>query len=409
MADPDVRPPSKTRSPWSSPTEVLAKLRRRWNSGEFLSAYANGKLWEPIPIGLRGPSSSELGSNFGAAQDWVRLWERSAHRHSIRIEYVSIGGRTVGANQVPRQVWIDSYANLWRLLQVKQEVHRFEHVVDGTRHGAPRLLDWVIAHPMKVLGIGDDWERIAATVIWIDDKSVQGMYLRQVDVPGVDTKFIEGYRSLLAELLDQQLPLDRVDPLVPRANFEGRYGFQTKPDYVRFRSLSDRDDPDEAFSELTVRAAELAMGPRSESTVFIVENEITYLALPSVPDAIAIFGGGYAVSVLKLLPWLRDRKLVYWGDLDTHGFAILNQVRSHHPHAKSLLMDRATLLEHESQWVREPTPTNAHLNHLTPDEEELYRDLVEDMYQPSLRLEQERIGYGAIQRAIKSSVDSSLR
>jgi len=133
-----------------------------------------------------------------------------------------------------------------------------------------------------------------------------------------------------------------------------------------------------------------------------VENEITYLALPNVADAIAIFGGGYAVSVLKLLPWLRDRNLVYWGDLDTHGFAILNQVRTHHPHARSLLMDRVTLLEHESQWVREPRPTNVHLTHLTPEEDELYRDLVEDIYQPSLRLEQERIGFGAIQRALES-------
>jgi hypothetical protein len=99
------------------------------------------------------------------------------------------------------------------------------------------------------------------------------------------------------------------------------------------------------------------------------------LALPNVADAIAIFGGGYAVSVLKLLAWLRDRNLVYWGDLDTHGFAILDQVRTHHPHARSPLMDRVTLLEHESQWVREPRPTNLHLTHLTPERASLIATL----------------------------------
>jgi len=36
------------------------------------------------------------------------------------------------------------------------------------------------------------------------------------------------------------------------------------------------------------------------------------------PDAIAIFGGGYAVSVLRLLPWLRERDLAYWHQI-THG------------------------------------------------------------------------------------------
>ena len=52
--------------------------------------------------------------------------------------------------------------------------------------------------------------------------------------------------------------------------------------------------------------------------------------------------------------------------------------------------------------MREPRPTNVHLTHLTPEEDELYRDLVEDLYKPSLRLEQERIGFGAIQRALES-------
>lgn len=70
-------------------------------------------------------------------------------------------------------------------------------------------------------------------------------------------------------------------------------------------------------------------------------------------------------------------------------------------------MDRVTLLEHESQWVRELAPTNVDLIHLTPDEHELYRDLVEDMYMPSVRLEQERIRYGAVQRALESSAESA--
>jgi hypothetical protein len=52
--------------------------------------------------------------------------------------------------------------------------------------------------------------------------------------------------------------------------------------------------------------------------------------------------------------------------------------------------------------VRERRQTNVPLTHLTPEEDEFYRDLVEDIYQPSLRLEQEGIGFGAIQRALKS-------
>jgi len=49
----------------------------------------------------------------------------------------------------------------------------------------------------------------------------------------------------------------------------------------------------------------------------------------------------------------------YWGDLDTHGFAILNQLRAWLPQTRSFLMDRQTLVEHRDRWGREPAPTAA--------------------------------------------------
>ncbi len=131
-----------------------------------------------------------------------------------------------------------------------------------------------------------------------------------------------------------------------------------------------------------------------------MENEITYLAFPPVPNAVVMFGGGYALSRLTSLTWLDDRALVYWGDIDTHGFAILHQFRARFPHVRSMLMDRATLLAHQAQWVVEAGPVNAHLDRLTADEADLYRELVEGALGPSLRLEQERVRFSAILSAI---------
>jgi hypothetical protein len=151
------------------------------------------------------------------------------------------------------------------------------------------------------------------------------------------------------------------------------------------------------FSELTVLADELAAAPVPASSVYVVENEITYLAFPPADDAVVMLGGGYALSGLRSLTWLHDRDLIYWGDIDTHGFAILNRLRQAFPQARSMLMDRATLLAHEIQWVREPKPVNAALPLLDGDEAALYRDLVEDVLGPSVRLEQERVSFSAIE------------
>jgi hypothetical protein len=106
------------------------------------------------------------------------------------------------------------------------------------------------------------------------------------------------------------------------------------------------------------------------------------------------------VNALEPLGWLTGLDLVYWGDIDTHGFAILNRLRHRFGHARSMLMDRVTLLAHRGQWVTEPRPTAATLDLLDAEEAELYRDLVEGALGPSVRLEQERIRFAAIEQAL---------
>jgi hypothetical protein len=77
------------------------------------------------------------------------------------------------------------------------------------------------------------------------------------------------------------------------------------------------------------------------------------------------------VSVLEPLGWLAGLDLVYWGDIDTHGFTILDRLRRLFPHARSMLMDRGTLLAHRTQWVTEPNPSAGPLNLLDAEEAQL--------------------------------------
>jgi hypothetical protein len=113
-----------------------------------------------------------------------------------------------------------------------------------------------------------------------------------------------------------------------------------------------------------------------------------------------LFGDGYAVNILARLDWLAALDLTYWGDLDTHGFAILNRLRSRLPHVRSILMDRETLLAHQSQWVTEKVPTKAMLELLTPAEQDLYQDLINGTFGPAIRLEQERVSFAALEHAL---------
>jgi hypothetical protein len=382
--------------PWTRPADVREVVRRKWP--DLLTAFMTGAPWEPLDVPLRGPGPGEIGERLAEVQDWAAEWERAGHG-PLRVEYKKIGGRLVGANQIPSRVWLDGYDQAWELLGTRREVRKLTELAEQAKAECPRVVSWLERRPVRALDLAAAWPRLLATVRWIDASQLAGMYVRQVDVPGVDTKFIEKHRRVLIDLLDLQLDPARIDRAAP--DFEGRYGFARKPAYVRLRTAI----PGARFSELAVRAAELAATDLPGVTrAYIVENEITYLAFPLVPEAIVIFGGGYAVDLLESLAWLADLDLVYWGDLDTHGFAILNRLRHRFARARSILMDRDTLLAHQSQWVTEPTPTRAVLDRLTAPEQELYTDLVDGTFGPAIRLEQERVSFAALKQALGSGV-----
>ncbi len=129
------------------------------------------------------------------------------------------------------------------------------------------------------------------------------------------------------------------------------------------------------------------------ASAVIVENETTFLTVPVPRRGVTIFGEGFRVSRAGRLPWLAKVPVHYWGDLDTHGFAILDQLRAWLPQTRSFLMDEQTLLQHRERWVAEPSPTTADLTRLTAAERGVYEDLVTDRYGDRVRLEQERVDW----------------
>jgi len=98
--------------------------------------------------------------------------------------------------------------------------------------------------------------------------------------------------------------------------------------------------------------------------------------------------------MLATLPWVMRAQCTYWGDVDTHGLAILSRARSKMPHLESALMDEHTLLSHRDLWVSEDQQYAApELPLLTPAEQSLYSGLKQQRWGVNVRLEQERIAW----------------
>jgi hypothetical protein len=336
--------------------------------------------------------------------DTVRAWiaELSALPH-YRVEMRELRHRVLGTNQVPGAVWVDTLDDALDTLGKRREAGRFAALVERTRERQPLLLEWITRKPLKVLELADVWDHLLDVVDWVKMHPRPGVYLRQVDIAGVHSKFIEAHRGVLIQWLDQVLPPEVVDTTASGVSgFVRRYGFRDKPQRIRLRALDPAHAlfPGSGGADITLDSESFARLAPTASRVFITENEINYLAFPQVPDSLLIFGAGYGFEALGQAAWLTRCQVFYWGDIDTHGFAILDQLRTYFPHARTLLMDRATLLAFEAQWGVEDKQTLRDLSRLNVEECALYDDLRDNRLSSNLRLEQERIGFGWVEAAL---------
>ena len=377
-----------------TPKEVHTQLTRKFQNKhrEWLQVQVAQEvhlsLW-PLEINLGVPTEQEALRQPDGVLSWVHAWQ------SWQGAGVLVWGerrwRSLGTQRVPERLLLEGPADVavW-----VGESARWARALDRYAAFVERwpVLDGVVARYFNVLADYSDvdFTRLIEMLTWISEHPDSNLFPRQLPIAGVDSKWLDGRKALVAELLAHL----QSDPLGSR-DFFLRCGLRPLPQLMRLRvldpllrhqlgGLGDISAPLEQISALNL----------SVTRVFIVENLQTGLAFDELPGAVVIMRLGYAVDVLGQLPWLANKKCFYWGDLDTHGFAILSRARSYLPELQTLMMDEHTLLSHQPLWGEEKDPHLAlNLPNLFASEQLLYEKLKQNKLGQNVRLEQERISW----------------
>ncbi|NJA04752.1 hypothetical protein HC024_03185 [Methylococcaceae bacterium WWC4] len=380
---------------WTLPIELRAELDKRWQRGQILTESLAPSGLFPLRIPLKSPSPAQLAADFTAVQVWVEPWLAVDAKH-FAVEWRDINHRLSGRNRLPAAVVFDKPDDAAAYLKKAKELAVFGQLAASLVDDFAALRPWLLKYPLRVLEHADEWQKLLSVAGWVVKHPRPGIYLRQISLPGIDSKFIESRKKLLGEWLDLLSPAAAIDTAQTGVTgFEARYGFLAKPATIRFRLLDSRLRI-AGLSDLTVTAGEFATLNLQVKRVFVTENDVNGLAFPNVQGGMVIFGRGYGFDALAQVEWLKDKEIHYWGDIDTHGFAILSQFRQYFPQTRSLLMDQATLLAHRESWVAETAPGRADLSGLTFEESALYDALRDNRFGQNLRLEQEYVGFAAL-------------
>ncbi|MCY7325203.1 MAG: DUF2220 family protein [Microbacteriaceae bacterium] len=342
----------------------------------------------PLTINLQPPPGAEALDRVAELREWSAAWHDFAGHG--RVEFATKRFRYVGTQSVPLRLSLEQPADVagfvgstahWRTLlgRLGELVAEWPDMSRPDAAAVRRLLD--VPAP--------SWSPIVGFLRWSANLDLSELLPRQIAFPGVDSKWFDQNRPLLVAL---------------RAAGAGDRPLETRQLHsrvlVRVLDHSLRAQVG-GLGEFAAPAAELARLGWAPTEVIISENLQSAYSFGERPGCVVLAAQGYAVEVYGELPWLQHAHVRYWGDLDTHGFAILNRLRHHLPRVDSVLMDARTLLAHRSLWAREEKPQSAQLPLLTASEREAY-DLV--LSEPNTRLEQERLPWGVVEAAFDVSL-----
>lgn len=345
-------------------------------------------VW-PLEVTLGIPTENQALKQIEDVRTWVAAWQSWHGPGSLG--WSDRRWRRLGVQRLPGKLFLNGpdevaqwagEADRWRRAR-----HRYTRLVEKW----PQFCAMLPRYSDVLSDYGDvDFRRLVEVITWLEENPLSGLYPRQLPVRGLDSKWLEKRKGLVAALLDALRDTSPGD-----TGFHERCGLSAPPPLVRLRLLDEElRQCVGGLSDFSVPLQQLSGLRLPASTVYIVENLQTGLAFDDLPGSVVIMQLGYGVDVLGRLPWLADVRCVYWGDLDTHGFAILNRARSKLPGLESVLMDEQTLISHRDLWVDEKEQHAAEtLPLLTDAEQAVYQGLKRNIWGQQVRLEQERIAW----------------
>jgi hypothetical protein len=390
------------------PEDVQKQLLRRFKNKhrEWLAASRDDDLSEEgswsLEVNLGVPTENQALKQVEDVRAWVSAWQSWCGLGSLF--WSDRRWRSLGTQRVPEKLVLGSPSEVAQWIGEADRWGRAQQRYGKIIGRWPLLADKLARYFDLLADYSEvDYRRLIDMVVWIEQNPASNLYPRQLPVSGLDSKWLEGRKAVLADIVDAVRGESSSE-----GDFFQRCGLKAPPQLIRLRILDDNlRQQVGGLGDISASWEQLAELKISAVNVFIVENLQTGLAFDDLPGSVIIMQLGYGVDVLGRLPWVAKAPCVYWGDLDTHGFAILNRARTYLPELKSILMDEETLRSHQDLWVEEKTQHGAEtLPLLTDHEQTVYRGIKYNKWGQNIRLEQERIAWdivwGVVQRMILS-------
>ncbi len=370
-----------------SPATIKDRCQKTWKEFLLFCIHNDPKVFFPLEVNRISKVKSKdiliRFSEYLKEIDELKSNSEEVVPLGYRVVWREHTFQKVGSQRIPDKVFIPSLESYLFITDKISEFEVFANNLNTIKLKLPILVNWVTKDPIRITK-DIDWNKIISVCNYFILNPRPNMYLRQLPIE-VHTKFISDHEALFRSLLDFIIP-DAVN--FEGKRFEERYNLLFDEALIRIRYLDPKISPFKEISYLTFTRSELKHYQPSCDYIFVVENKMNFLTLPFIENSISIWsGGGFSISLIQNIEWIKDKTIFYWGDLDEHGFEILNQFKTFFPKTRSILMEKSLLTQHKIYITEGKQSKAVQLPALDSNETEVFELIRES----NIRLEQEKI------------------
>lgn len=366
-----------------TPEELKVKCEKLFF--KVATAHLKGDVLFPLTI----PGNKQLsGSNYHALKgDLLPLYQKSkaatSNGYSVEWKLKTIAGSW---QNIPVKIFFDSLDDYLSFTEKEQAFNSICQSHAQLTASFPIFNEWAQNNPATLLEYAGTWgDIIKVCRYFVTTPQAGENYIRELPIE-VHTKFIEQNASVLRKLLDRLLPPDQIE--TNETDIALRYRLRKPSPDLQIRVLDENLKTFIGYEACALKIEDAIQLQWKPKRVFIIENDVCFITMPKVVNAVAIFGQGFKSRLTSVLPWLQQTELYCCFDMDASGFEMLNMIRQTYPEAQSFLMDEKTFEVFQRFSVNPPYRQMARrLDRLTEKEQRFYEAIIAG----NRRLEQEKI------------------
>lgn len=382
-----------------SPAEIRRQALKWWKP--LLQSHILEEPFFPKSIDRIGKvKSGHITARFEMLQGEIEELFRYSKNQTGKGYLVQTAGhnfRRTGSHELPDTIVFETIDDYIYFIRYKKEWSIFLENYSTITNSTPRVKDWALHNCLWLTDRNIKWNDVIKVCQYFIQNPRPDIYLRQLPIE-IHTKFIEENNALIQSLLDFLIP-DHIRS-ISQKRFVERYFLKYDEPLVRIRMLDTDLTCFGNFSDISIPLSDFEKLDIPAKNVLITENKMNFLTLPAVPSTVAVWsGGGFNVSYLKNVHWLTEKRILYWGDIDEHGFQILHQLRSYYPGTQSVMMDCKTFEYFSEFAVTGSRNKSEQLSLLNNEEHNLFEKLKQI---DNNRLEQEKISQRYVEKYFKS-------